>query len=543
MNEFKEQLEKSLQTGFIDRDFKSKTQIQPDFILNDKLSQTKVLPYVLQRLDICKRFWFSAAFLTTSGVACLHNALKRFSLRDAVSGKIYVSDYQTFTEPLALRRINQFPNIEVRLLTNKNFHGKGYLFEIDEQFDCLVGSSNLTASALCKNDELNIHLTSTSESKFVERFLENFDKNFNQSKPLVEEILEFYQKKYEEKIEAINSATSNIDLKDSTIGEYPIVETEKINSFDESIETNNPKSSAKSEDKNTNLYSSRENRPTTTFSPNLLQNEATKKLRELRIEGADRALVVSATATGKTFLSAFDVQQFEATRVLFIVHRLRIAKKAMETFKAVFGKSTTYGIYSADKRQSDRDFIFSTIQTINNDQHLKNFEENTFDYIIIDETHRAGAKTYQKILEYFKPKFILGMTATPERTDDYNIFSLFNYNIACEIRLPRAMEEDLVCPFHYFGISDLKINGEEIDEKSDFNNLISDQRINHIINALREYGTDSGVIRGLIFCSTVEEAKEMSIQFNKRNFNTIALSGDDPETSSKRNGKNRTFQW
>ena len=93
------------------------------------------------------------------------------------------------------------------------------------------------------------------------------------------------------------------------------------------------------------------------------------------------------------------------------------------------------------------------------------------------------------------------------------------------------MEEDLVCPFHYFGISDLKINGEEIDEKSDFNNLISDQRINHIINALREYGTDSGVIRGLIFCSTVEEAKEMSIQFNKRNFNTIALSGDDPETS------------
>ena len=94
----------------------------------------------------------------------------------------------------------------------------------------------------------------------------------------------------------------------------------------------------------------------------------------------------------------------------------------METFKAVFGKSKTYGIYSADKRQSDRDFIFSTIQTINNDQHLKNFEENTFDYIIIDETHRAGAKTYQKILEYFKPKFILGMTATPERTDDYNIF-------------------------------------------------------------------------------------------------------------------------
>ena len=171
----------------------------------------------------------------------------------------------------------------------------------------------------------------------------------------------------------------------------------KINSFDESIETNNPKSSAKSEDKNTNLYSSRENRPTTAFSPNLLQNEATKKLRELRIEGADRALVVSATATGKTFLSAFDVQQFGATRVLFIVHRLRIAKKAMETFKAVFGKSKTYGIYSADKRQSDRDFIFSTIQTINNDQHLKNFEENTFDYIIIDETHRAGAKTYQKI--------------------------------------------------------------------------------------------------------------------------------------------------
>ena len=260
----------------------------------------------------------------------------------------------------------------------------------------------------------------------------------------------------------------------------------------------------------------------------MLQQEATSNL-ELKTKRGRPCLSYSAIATGKTFLSAFDVQQFKAKKVLFLVHRFRIASKAMDTFKMIFGKTRSYGFYSGQKRDTNSDFIFSTIQTINSEEHFNNFQTDTFDYIIIDETHRAGAHSYHKILDYFKPKFLLGMTATPERTDGFDIYSLFNHNVACEIRLPRAMEEELVCPFHYFGITDISVDGAEIEEKSDFNKLISDQRINHIVDTLHEYGTDDGIRRGLIFCSLVEEAQALSEEFNLRGFKTVALSGISSE--------------
>ena len=496
MSEFSEDLKKSITTGFLDHSFDSMRQMQPKFILNDRINGTKVLSYLLERLEVCDSFWLSAAFLTTGGLSTLHNSLKRFSEKANGEGKIYVSDYLTFTQPEALRRLRQFQNIDSRLLIGKDFHGKGYLFKIGDQFDCLIGSSNLTDTALTKNDELNFHFTATSESKAIKDFLENFNNNFNSSAKLSDDLLTSYSKKYD---------ASKLMARDSlkvVSDEIHQQEPSTNNSFEiDSLE----------------------------FEPNLLQREATENLAILRSEGKDKALVISATATGKTFLSAFDVQQFESKRMLFVVHRFRIASKALDTFKSIFGKTKSYGFYSGQKRDINSDFIFSTIQTINSDDHLKNFESDAFDYIIIDETHRAGAASYNKILNYFKPKFLLGMTATPERTDGYDIFSLFNHNIACEIRLPRAMEEGLVCPFHYFGITDISIEGEEIEEKSDFNKLISDERINHIIQTLNEYGTDDGIRRGLIFCSRVEEAEALSNEFNQRGFRTRALSGVSAE--------------
>lgn len=176
-----------------------------------------------------------------------------------------------------------------------------------------------------------------------------------------------------------------------------------------------------------------------TVKPNSMQVEALINLKKLRLENKNKALLISATGTGKTYLSAFDVKEVNPKKFLFIVHRGNIARAAMESYIKVFGKGKPMGLYSGNKKEIDADFLFSTIQTISIDNNLKQFHKHYFDYIVIDETHRAGAATYQKILNYFEPKFLLGMTATPERMDGFDIFKEFDYNIAYEIRLHRAL--------------------------------------------------------------------------------------------------------
>jgi superfamily II DNA or RNA helicase len=268
---------------------------------------------------------------------------------------------------------------------------------------------------------------------------------------------------------------------------------------------------------------------TKVITPNSMQKEALANLKKLREDGKYKALLISATGTGKTYLSAFDAKEFNPKRLLFVVHRANIAQAAMETFIRVFGIQKAMGFYSGSRKEVEKDFIFSTIQTISRDEHLNVFPKDHFDYIIIDESHRAGADSYQKIVNYFNPRFLLGMTATPERTDGFDVFSLYDHNIAYEIRLQKALEIEILSPFHYFGITDLTINGQEVEEKSDFNLLTSNERVNRIIEQSQFYSCDDGNIRGLVFCSKVEEAKELSIQFTKRGFRSIALSGDSSE--------------
>ncbi|MGL6132222.1 MAG: DEAD/DEAH box helicase, partial [Fusobacteriaceae bacterium] len=181
------------------------------------------------------------------------------------------------------------------------------------------------------------------------------------------------------------------------------------------------------------------------------------------------------------------------------------------------------------RKPTEGDFIFAMIQTLSRDEHLKKFPPNYFDYIIIDEVHHSGAETYQKLIQYFKPKFLLGMTATPERTDDFDIYKLFNNSIAYEIRLHDALRENLLCPFHYFGIRDITKNGESISEKSSFKDLTSESRINNICEQIKYYGYSGASLHGLIFVSNVQEAKELSYLLNKRGFLTKSLTGDDSE--------------
>ena len=167
----------------------------------------------------------------------------------------------------------------------------------------------------------------------------------------------------------------------------------------------------------------------------------------------------------------------------------------------------------------------------------QSFDPDAFDVIILDECHHAGSSSYQKIMAYFDPKFWLGMTASPD-TSNYDIYELFDHNIAYEIRLKQALEENLLCPFHYFGITDLEINGEVFDDNSglrDFNNLVSDDRVEHVLEKAEYFGYSGSRVKGLVFCSRKDEAKELSSKFNKSSkkngqlYRTEVLTGEDSQ--------------
>ena len=243
--------------------------------------------------------------------------------------------------------------------------------------------------------------------------------------------------------------------------------------------------------------------------------------------------------TGKTYASAFAMRELGFKRVLFLVHRGQLARQTKKSYEKVFAKSVSMGLVGAGYHEYDADYVFATVQTLNRDEHLLQYDKNSFDCIVLDEAHHVTADTYQKIMKHFSPKLWLGMTATPDKRDDNvagrNVYELFNYQIAYEIRLQQAMEENLLCPFHYFGITDLSIVGDDKDNR-DFSMLTSDERVKHIIQQANYYGYSGEKVKGLIFCSSIKETQELSYKFNNivnpdtgEYFRTIALNGDANE--------------
>lgn len=471
----------SLQTGYVDKTVLSNIDYQPELLVNKKKPPKKVLSTIIHELENCSRFYISVAFVTTSGVATIINKLKELENRN-IKGEILVSQYLNFTQPEALKRLVQFKNIDLRIATSGNAHAKGYIFKNNEHYNLIVGSSNLTAQALCTNKEWNIKVSALDESGLVEKVLNEFQADFEKGTPVTEQFITSYDEVYKKQF--LSEKQNNLE------------------GFNE---------------------------PETNITPNSMQREALKNLDNLRAENKKKALIISATGTGKTYLSAFDAKAFKPKKLLFVVHRLTIAKDSLNTFKSVFGEDKTMGLYSGNRRELNRDFVFSTIQTISKSTHLESFSKNHFDYIIIDETHRSGADSYLRLIDHFEPKFLLGMTATPERTDGNDIFQLFDHNIAYEIRLNRAMEEEMLSSFHYYGVTDLSIDDNTIDNKSDFNLLASSERVNRIIEQANFYGSDNGITRGLIFCSRKDEAIELSTLFNLKGHKTVALTGDSSE--------------
>lgn len=279
------------------------------------------------------------------------------------------------------------------------------------------------------------------------------------------------------------------------------------------------------------------------LEPNSMQVKFIESVMDLYESGENRAFLISSTGTGKTYASAFALREMlqkraketgRNVRALFLVHREQIAKQALRSYKNVFGERYSFGLLSGNSKNYKSDILFSTMQMMAREDMMKKFNANDFDIIIIDEVHRAGADSYQRIMNYFTPRFWIGMTASPDRTDGYDIYGLFNHNIAYEIRLQQAMEEKLLCPFHYFGITDLEVDGHVIDDDDlknvqNFAKLVCDDRVQYIMQQIEYYGYSGDRVRGLMFCSSKEEAKTLSVKFNMRGLRTIVLTGDSSQ--------------
>lgn len=443
-------------------------------IYNDQQQNKKVITDIENALLDCDTFDISVAFIALSGLASIRETLHKLKVQNK-KGRIITSIYLGFNEPKMFKDLLKYPNIEVRVYDDHHgFHSKGYIFQKNSNYWAIVGSSNLTQSALSLNQEWNVYVSSHKQNDTIKQIQDEFENQWQKSIPLTHEWINEYQKNY---VKPEKHAIRHI--------KRDIV-------------------------------------------PNYMQRQALASLEHLRQQNQDRALLISATGTGKTYLSAFDVQKVKPRRMLFVVHRKSIALKAMETFQTII-KDKTMGIFSGNVKELDKDYLFSTVQTIHKKENRELFKQDEFDYIIIDEVHKAGAYTYQELVHYFHPQFLLGMSATPERNDQFDIYKMFHYNIAYEIRLQQAMEYDLLCPFHYYGITDLNIDGISIDDKSDFNLLINEKRIDYIIEKIEEYGYSGEKVHGLIFVSRKQEAIELSNLFNQRGYNTIALTGDDNE--------------
>ena len=486
MTEAERDLAQSVSWGFIHAHDTDRADFRPRLLTNDRAMQTNVLTSLESEFRRCVRFDAAVAFVTKDGVTVLMKTLLDLAKKN-VHGRVLVSCYLSFTDPDALEHLLTFPNLELRAFEGP-LHSKGYLFAQDTVSTLVVGSSNLTQSALLANREWNLMVHASADSGIWLNATSEFETLWDDdaATPVTKTWLQAYRARFE-----LNRLQRSRLPSDQSIPDARI------------------------------------QRP----RPNRMQVEALKNLTRLRADGQTRSLLVSATGTGKTYLAAFDVEQAHARRSLFVVHRERIARDALATFRNVMGEGHTYGLFIGSRRDRDADHLFCTFQSLAG--HLGEFSPNAFDYLIVDEAHHAGAKSYLKILHHFKPAFTLGMTATAKRMDAFDICQTFNYNICYTLTLQQAESEGMLAPFHYFGIHDLKVEGQEVKDDSDFAYLTSDERARHLIREMERYTVDR-VRRGLVFCSRVDESHELAKRFRQHGYHAIALDGTSTDAERER---------
>ena len=439
------------------------------------------------------------SFLMESGVRMLlgelDNALKR-----GAKIRILTGNYLGITQPSALYLIKHKlgEQVDLRFYNEKNrsFHPKSYMFHYKEYSTIYIGSSNISRSALTSGIEWNYRFSSKTDTQNYEKFYNTFVDLFeNHSVVIDDDELKRYSKNWHRP--AVSKDLDRYDLQDSKTSNNIVL-----------------------------------------FEPRGVQIEALCSLENTRAEGARRALVQAATGVGKTYLAAFDSKKYE--RVLFVAHREEILKQAAESFKNV-RDSDDYGFFDGESKCTDKSVIFASVATLGRNEYLNNkyFASDYFNYIVIDEFHHAINDQYQRIVNYFNPQFLLGLTATPERMDGRNIYEICDYNVPYEISLKEAINKGMLVPFHYYGIFDdtdyskLHIVRGRYDEKELNETYIGNV---HRYELIYKYYCKYGSRQALGFCCSKEHAREMAREFSSRGIPSVAVFSDaSGEYTEKRN--------
>lgn len=472
---------------------------------------------IREELKGSESFDISVAFVSENALKSMYQAFVDHAKKSGKRNRIITSTKNYFNSPKAfkeLMKLQRDANVEVliwehgdsgesggTIAQDQLFHPKGYLFtrrmeEGRAYYNLYVGSSNLTSFALQNQREWNLRVSSTSEAQLIQQVKEELTDQVRQSVPLTDEWLAQYEEEFK------NYAPPRAQI----------------------------------------LQQARAAK----IEPNAMQRDALASIRQLRDEGQRRAIVISATGTGKTYLSAFDVREFHPKRMLYVANRDTILKAARESYQRVLGcDEAELGLLTGSSKQHDAKYVFASVDTLR--RHMEEwYESDDFDYVLIDEAHHSGANNYRSVIDYFsEARFMLGMTATPERTDSFDIFALFDHNIAYEIRLQKALDENMLCPFHYYGVHEfLGDDGARVDSaegisKSDkrqiqysLEELTEPSRVRYIIRKLEQYGSYGQQVTGLVFCSRIDEAEQLSHLFNQetnqqaeRPYRTVAISG------------------
>lgn len=429
------------------------------------------------------------SFLMESGVRMLLSELENAFKRGAKI-RILTGNYLGITQPSALYLIKHKlgKQVDLRFYNEKNrsFHPKSYMFHYKEYSTIYIGSSNISRSALTSGIEWNYRFSSKTDPQNYEKFYNTFLDLFeNHSVVIDDDELKRYSKNWHRP--AVSKDLDKYDLQDS--------------------ETSN------------NIV---------LFEPRGAQIEALCALENTRAEGARRALVQAATGVGKTYLAAFDSKKYE--RVLFVAHREEILKQAAESFKNV-RNSEDYGFFDGESKCTDKSVIFASVATLGRNEYLNNkyFPSDYFNYVVIDEFHHAINDQYQRIVNYFKPQFLLGLTATPERMDGRNIYEICDYNVPYEISLKEAINKGMLVPFHYYGIFDdtdyskIHIVRGRYDEKELNETYIGNV---HRYELIYKYYCKYGSRQALGFCCSKEHAREMAKEFSSRGITSVAVFSD-----------------
>ncbi len=439
---------------------------------------------IRENLRKCESFSFSVSFIKKAGLVLLLKDIEAALARGAV-GKIITSTYQNFTDVESLRSFlllqERYDRFSCRLdfesfhddgYMTIGYHSKGYYFEFADEAELIVGSSNITRYALLRNVEWDLVVTDHKDNDVFAQMLEEFTEKWNNTFTLDRDIISKYVNK-------LNYAIERWDM-----------------DYDAASEN---------------------------IKPNYMQRKAMKELNRYRVMGMRRALVVAAAGSGKSYLAAFDARNFNPKRLLYIVHEGSIMQKSLETFQSVFGNSVTYGLYNKDHSDLDADFIFAG--NIKLSQSLQLFREDEFDYICLDECHHATAESYRKIIDYFKPEFMIGLTATPERMDNEDVFELFDTNVPYELRLRDAIINDLVVPFHYFGIRDSLVDYglTNTQERKLISQLASVEHCAFIRDRIEEH-RPAGKLKALAFCRNITHARMMAEELSEY-YHTAYLTG------------------